>query len=273
MATSGLLLALAAASIHAGWNTILARTDDTEAAAAVALALGALVFAPAAILLWRVEPAAWKYIGASSAFQFVYWTLLATAYRRAELSVVYPVARGLAPVLVLVAGVALLGAESSPTQAAGVCTVALGVVLVGGLGARAGRQGVLFGIAIAVCIAGYTLVDNEGVRHANPVTYLELELLLPAIAFAGVAVARRGLPAVRRQLRLSVALAGIGTFGAYALVLLALRIAPAAAVSAVRETSVVIAAALARLVLREPVGRGRLAGAVLVAGGVALLAL
>lgn len=271
MATSGLLLALAAASIHALWNTILARADDTEAAAAVALGVGAVAFAPAAIVLWRVEPAAWKYIGASSVLELVYWTLLAAAYRRAELSVVYPVSRGLAPLLVLVVGVVLLGTETSWTQAAGVCLVAVGVVLVRGWGGRADWRGVLFGVAIAACTAGYTLVDKEGIQHANPVTYLELELLVPALGYGLATVARRGFPAVRRQLRPAVAAAGLGTFGAYLLVLLALRISPAAAVSAVRETSVVIAAGLARVVLRERVGRGRLAGAVLVAGGVAIL--
>jgi drug/metabolite transporter (DMT)-like permease len=118
-----------------------------------------------------------------------------------------------------------------------------------------------------VFIAGYTLVDNAGIEHADPIAYREIVLAGPALVYL-VAVGRQR---ARRELRTSTVAIGLASFGAYVLVLAALRLASAAPVAAVRETSVVIATALAAFVLRERVSRLRMAGAVAVAGGVALL--
>lgn len=271
MPLSAFLLALAAAFVHALWNLLLARARDPEAATAVALVVAVVAFAPVSAVVWDAETAVWPYILGSSAFELVYFVLLAAAYRRAELSVVYPLARGLAPVLVLVFGIAALGAASSAAQAAGVCLVGAGVLLVRGFGRRPDSRGALFGVAIAACIAGYTLIDNRGVELAGPITYLELSLVAPAIAYAAGVVAFKGLPAVRAEVNPASVVAGISTFVAYALVLAALERAAAAPVAAVRETSVVIATAAALVVLHERVGIARIAGAVLVAGGIALL--
>jgi len=132
-------LALAAAVVHALWNMLTARAVESQVAAGVALAIGAVAFAPVAALTWDVRAGAVPYIVASSALELAYLAMLATAYQRAPLSVVYPVARGTAPVLVLVVGVAALGLGTSPQQAAGVCLVGLGVLLVRGLRRSAGR--------------------------------------------------------------------------------------------------------------------------------------
>jgi len=183
-------------------------------------------------------------------------------------------ARGLAPVLVLVIGVVLLGAGAGVAQALGVCLVGGGVLLVRGFGAGASAEGVGFGIAVATCIAAYTLVDKDGIEHASPIVYLELGM---APAAAGYVLVLLALPRGSRRLRAAArpvpATAGILSFVAYALVLAALARASAASVAAVRETSVLIAAALAAPLLGEPVGRGRLVGAALVVAGVALIAL
>lgn len=273
MPLSAFALALGAAFVHALWNLLLARARDPEAATAVALVVAVVAFAPVAAVVWDADAGVWPYLLGSSAFELVYFALLAAAYRRAELSVVYPVARGLAPVLVLVVGIAALGAGSSAAQTAGVCLVGLGVFFVQGLGRQPQLQGVLFGAAIACCIAAYTLIDNGGIEHANPLTYLELTMVGPSIGYAAAVVSWKGLPAVRSELNTASIVAGLATFTGYALVLAALERAAAAPVAAVRETSVVLATAGAALVLGERVGALRLAGAVLVAGGVALLAL
>jgi drug/metabolite transporter (DMT)-like permease len=260
-------LALGAAVLHAFWNLLLAGSRDTQATTVLVLGLSVVAAAPVAALTWDVEPAALPYLGASAALELVYFGLLAAAYARAELSVVYPLARGGAPVFVLLGGIAL-GAVPTGAEIVGVLLVAAGVVLVRGL--RGGdRVGTAFGLAIALCIAGYTLVDNAGIEHADPIAYLELVLIPVAIAGA-VAVGPARLRAAYRPALLPAALAG---FAAYALVLAALKLAPAAPVAAVRETSVVIAVALAGVVLHERVGRGRLAGAIIVVAGVVLLAL
>ena len=273
MPLSAFALALGAAFLHALWNLLLARARDPEAATAIALLVAVVAFAPVAALTWEADLDVWPYVLGSCAFELVYFALLPAAYLRSELSVVYPVARGLAPVLVLVVGIVALGAGSSAGQAVGVCLVGAGVVLVRGFGGQPDPAGIAFGVAIAGCIAGYTLVDNRGIELAAPITYLELTMVGPAVAYSAAMVARKGLPAVRAELKAPAVAAGLSTFAAYALVLAALERAAAAPVAAVRETSVVIATAAAAFVLRESVGPQRLAGAVLVAGGVALLGL
>lgn len=271
MPTTALLLALAAAFVHALWNILLARARDVEAATAVALVTAEVVFAPVAAVTWDVHRAVWPYILAGGILQVVYFVLLSTAYRLVPLSVVYPIARGGAPVLVLVIGVVVLGRSTSATQVAAVALVVAGILLVRGR-RHPDRRGVAFGLVIATCIASYTLVDKEGVKHAEPVSYLELSMLGPAAVYAAGVVRLRGAAVVRRAIGPASLVAGVCTFGAYALVLAALQRASAPSVAAVRETSVVIAALLAWLVLRERVGPVRFAGAVLVAAGVALLA-
>jgi drug/metabolite transporter (DMT)-like permease len=268
---SAFLLALGAAFVHALWNLLLARARDPEAAGAVALLTAVVVFAPVVALRWEIEADAWPYVATSSLLELVYFALLGAAYRRAEVSVVYPLARGLAPVLVLVVGVLALGADTTAVQAMGVVLVGLGVLLVRGLRRPAEASGVLFGLAIACSIAGYTLVDDEGIRFANAVTYLELTLLVPAVGYAAGIAAVKGRSALRAELGPASVVAGAGMWVAYGLVLAALARAEAAPVAAVRETSVVIATVGAALFLHERVGPARVAGAVLVAAGVTLL--
>jgi drug/metabolite transporter (DMT)-like permease len=271
--TTALVLALAAAVGHAVWNLLLARARDPEAATAVAMLVGVVVFAIPAAVDWDVDASVWPYVLGSALFELVYLALLARAYRQSDLSLIYPLGRGVAPVLVLVIGVAVLGVETSAAQAAGVCLVATGIFLLRGPRSEADRRGVVFGLAIAACIAGYTLIDNSGVERASALAYLELVILLPAFGYAAFVLATRGARAMRAELNLSSVVAGLLILSPFALFLLALDLAPAAPVAAVRETSILIATALGALVLKERVGAGRWAGAVLVAVGVALVSL
>jgi drug/metabolite transporter (DMT)-like permease len=270
---AALLLALGAALLHASWNTMLARTADPLAAGAVMLLTAPVVFAPIAVATWDVEWGAAPYVAGSAAFEAVYFVLLTAAYGRSELSLVYPIARGLAPVAVLaVTGLALAAAPSTG-EVVGVVLVAFGIVLVRGGRGRADPRGVLLGIAIAGCIAGYTIVDKHGIEHAGPVAYFELVAVGTALVYLPFAAWWRGAGAIRAELQPATVAGGIFAFGGYMLVLAALERASAASVSAVRETSVVMATALAATVLREPVGAVRLAGSAIVVVGVALIAL
>jgi drug/metabolite transporter (DMT)-like permease len=266
MAASALLPALGAATLHAVWNLLLRGSRDSEAATAVSVVAFVVVLAPIAIFTWDVDGAAWQYVVPSGALELVYVALLATAYRHFELSLVYPIARGLAPVATLVFAVALVGARPTAGEIAGVLVVASGVLLV--RGAR-GSRGAALGLVIAAVIGGYTLIDRYGIRHANAFSYAMLIMLGAAVAYPPYV----GLRRVRAAISPTTVLIGVLSAAAYVLVLLALRHASAPSVSAVRETGVVIAALLAAVFLRESVGPARLAGAVLVAGGIALLAL
>jgi len=269
---SAFALALAAAVLHAGWNVLLARSRDVLAATTVALVLSVLIFAPVAAATWDVEAAAVPWIAASAGFEIVYFALLTTAYSRSDLSLVYPVARGSAPVFVL-AGAAITGAAVGPRQALGVLFVGGGILLVRGVRGNTDARGVVLALAIGTAIAGYTLVDKQGVEHAAVIPYLEL-ILAPA-AVAGIAwhAIRGRLAAVRKEVGWPTVGASVFSFAAYGFVLAALTLASAPAVAAVRETSVLFAVALGASVLGEPVGRSRASGAVLVVAGVALVAL
>jgi drug/metabolite transporter (DMT)-like permease len=271
--TTALVLALTAAVGHAVWNMLLARARDPEAATAVAMLIGLAVFAVPAAVDWRVDASVWPYVLGSSIFELVYIALLAAAYRQSDLSLIYPLGRGVAPVLVLVIGVAALGADTSAAQAAGICLVAGGVFLLRGPRKEADARGLAFGLAIAGCIAAYTLLDNSGVERASALAYLELVMILPSLGYAAFVLAARGGETLRAELNVASVVAGLLILTPYALFLVALDLAPAAPVAAVRETSILVATALGAVVLKERVARGRWAGALLVAGGVALVSL
>ena len=179
MSLDALAFALSAAVLHALWNVLLARTRDPQAATAAAFCMAVAIWAPVAAATWRVEAGAWPYIAGSAAFELAYVLLLGAAYAKAPLSVFYPIARGLAPVLVLLVAVLALGAATSWNQALGVCAIAAGILLV--RGRRPDRAGTAFGLAIAATIAGYTLIDNTGVTLADPLAYLEAVMVGPAL--------------------------------------------------------------------------------------------
>src|SRR5262245_13456492 len=174
MAPLAFSLALAAAFLHAIWNLLLARAKDPESATAVALVAAVTVFAPITAARFDAEWAVWPFIVVTSMLQLLYFALLATAYRKAELSFVYPAARGVAPVVVLVVSVVVLGHGTSAAQVAGVVLVGVGVLLVRGLKRPADARALWFALGIAAVIASYTLLDKRGITHASPLTYLEL---------------------------------------------------------------------------------------------------
>jgi drug/metabolite transporter (DMT)-like permease len=271
---AALALVLGAAFMHASWNVLLAGARDSEAATAVATLCGCVLLLPVAVATAGVSAAALPFAGASALLHVGYLSLVGRAYARGEVSVVYPISRGTAPVLVLVVAAIALGEGVPALAAVGICSVACGVLLVGARGAahEPAARDVLFGLAIAATIAAYTLVDAEGVDHAQAPAYLALLLTPSALVYAlALAAAGRG-PELRDELRPRALLTGAFLVGAYGSVLAALRLADAAPVAAVRESSVVIAAALAAVFLHEPVGARRFAGAALVVAGVAAIA-
>jgi drug/metabolite transporter (DMT)-like permease len=226
-----------------------------------------------ALFFGSLSAAALPFVAASAALEVAYFVLLARAYRGGELGVVYPVARGLAPVLVLAAGVFGLGKGVSVLGVVGVLLVAVGVFFASSDRSWVQethyvtllRRDVLFGLAIGVTIAGYTLVDSEGLDHADPLPYLFLIAAVTAVAYNGGLLVTGKRPALEKRALLTAA----ATFGAYAMVLAALELAPPAPVAAVRESSIVIAALMAWLFLGE---ERRLAAAALVAAGVGAIA-
>ncbi len=269
MPTAALALALGSAVLHAAWNLLLARARDVQAAAGATFLLSVALAAPFAALWWSAQPSVWPYALASTLLETVYVVALAAAYRTTDLSFVYPLTRGLAPVLTLAAAVVLLGHGATVVEVAGVLLVAVGVVLARGPSGHGDGRALLWMAAIAASIAAYTLVDRVGIHRAGALTYFVLVLAGPCLAYLPLV----GWSAVRRELGAGVVLAAVANIGSFALGLLALRRGSAAPVLAVRSSSIVIATLLARRLLAEEVPGARLVGSAVVFAGVVLLAI
>lgn len=250
------------------WNLLLGRARDVQAATAATFLTSVALALPFAVIWWHADASVWPWALASTLLEVVYVIALALAYRGGEVSFVYPLTRGLAPVLALGFAAVALGHGVSATEVFGVALVGVGVVGVRGVGARGDALALLLTATIATTIAAYTLVDRVGIHRASALTYFVLTLAGPCLIYPPLIGAR----AIRASLGWPIAAAAIANLGSFVLGLLALRHGSAAAVLAVRSLSVVIATALAARVLSEPVSRMRLAGSVLVFAGIALLA-
>lgn len=275
-----LIVVLSAAVLHATWNVVLASRPRGPDTTAVALALGLLAWTPLALARWRVDGGVWPYIGLSAALELAYLAALNLAYARLPARATYPIARGLAPMLLLPA-VGLAGGRVPTWAGLAVAAISTGVLLTAG---RTGLKAMAYSAPVAVCIAGYTFVDSRGLRHADPATYLWLTMLPVVTALLIVRVGtRQGRARLRAEVRpgaLPIGLAiGLGVFGAYGLTLAALAMVPAAqvpAVAALRETSILFVVGLSWWSGRRsehPPGLTTALGAVLVFGGVAVLAI
>ena len=290
-----LIIGLVAASavLHVGWNVRLKTAVDPLVAAAVGLAVGAVVIVPAGIAAWWLDgapalPVEGIGLGLlSGVLEAGYFVLLAAAYRRGDLSVVYPVARGTAPLLLVAVGVGLLGERLGVPGLVGVVALLAGFLAIQRpwlalRHAAAGRRpdgAIAFALATGVAIAAYTSVDRLGTRLIDPVPYAAILWLSGAVLLVGW-IATRGGPAARRPSRPVVRQAAVGglmTLGAYLLVLFALSVAPLTAVAPLRESATVLAAAWGAVRLGEAAERGdairRIAGSALIVGGAVLLAL
>jgi drug/metabolite transporter (DMT)-like permease len=266
---------LVAAALHAGWNALVRRDADRNAAATAIAAGGAVVGAAVLPFLPPVALAAIPFILASSITHIAYYGLVARAYRQGELSVVYPIMRGLAPVIVTVIG-AFAIEPATPAVFGGVMIIGLGMVALGADGLKKGRHGLGAAVGNAMVIAAYTLIDGLGARVSGaPATYaawLEVGGGLATVAWVVWRNGRAILGPVAARAPLGL-VGGAMSFGAYAIALWAMTVAPIGAVAAVRESSVLIATAIGAIALHERFGMLRWAAAALVVGGLAFIKL
>lgn len=272
ISTSVALLVLLSAAMHAGWNFVVKASADRFLDYTGLAVAGAVV--AACVLPWLPLPAAasWPWLSCTVFIHVAYYLLLMRAYQHADLSLAYPLMRGSAPVLVALAA-PLAGDALTPGLWLGIALVASGIALPVGIGIRrggVGRTGLAYGFATAAVIALYTIIDGIGARHSgHAIAYTLWLFFLNAWLVLGVALWRRGWPALahlRRRWLFSL-LGSVLTMGSYGIVLWAMTVAPIPAVAALRETSVIFAALLGAWLLRERMGRWRIAGAMLVAFG------
>lgn len=268
---------LFAALLHAGWNAIVKGAGDKlmttvlVAGAAAAVAAAALPFLP------QPAPASWPFLAASAVLQVGYYVLLANAYRVGEMSSMYPLMRGTAPLLVAIISAAILGETLAPAGWAGIALVSAGILSLAFHGRRTpGAAGTGFALANALVIASYTLIDGHGVRLSGAAAGYTLWLFVltgtPLVAWALIRRRTALLSRLRAELHLGL-IGGIGTLVSYGLALWAMTLAPVALVAALRETSILWGTAIAALVLRERVGGWRLVAVGIIACGAAVLRL
>jgi drug/metabolite transporter (DMT)-like permease len=281
MSLQALALVLTAAVLHALWNLAAKRVDVDGVAFVWLYVTGSIVIWGPVAVVWVVvrgdRPGwAWLYAGAVTAFfHTVYQLVLQRGYERADLNLVYPLARGTGPLLTFLFAVTVLGDRPHAVAIAGVLAVVAGVLLISLGGPRrpgSTRTGVAWGVATGVTIAAYTLWDAHAVTALDvpPLPYFVLGLLLQMPFLTLLQGRRRSqLPAVWRQSGRSVVVVAVLSPLAYVLVLRALQLAPVSLVAPARESSIVVGALLSWWVLREPSPRRRLVGAVVVLAGIA----
>ena len=260
MPLDAVAIVLTAALLHALWNMLLARSMDTGAAIAVAMVAGSLVVLPFALASGGSSRPPCR-----SSPRRRHWSsllrLFAYAYRIADLSLVYPIARGLAPVLVLVGSVLVLGqTRPHPGPWWAWCWSPSGSSWCAACAHRVG-SGVAAAVGIAVPHRGLHPGRPAGRLTCRPGTYLALVVGIPAVVCAaGWSRTTAAWQRLRAATTPAVLVGGIAVVAAYGLVLVALGMAPAAGVSALRETSIVMATVLAAVLLNERVERSRWLG-------------
>jgi len=288
MTGAAILLVVLAAFAHASWNFLTKRASNPELFTWWLGAASSVLLSPLAIwLFWRdpPAPAAWPFVGATVALHIGYFVSLARAYRRGDMSVVYPLARGLGLALIPILGVSLLHESVSLLAALGAASITVGIVAVSrragasGSGISISRLlqdgGIRYALLTGLTIGGYSIVDKQGVEHVTPFLYMFFVScggMLGMFAFIHREYSRSAFMEVLRRHRLSIVAGALLQFLSYGLVLSAFRLSPVSYVGPFREIGIVIGVALGALVLRERVGRVQIGGVALIAAGAGAIA-
>ena len=273
------LLVLVAAVIHAAWNAVLKASGERFLTFNVIAATGTGLGILAAPFVALPGAAAWPFLIASALIHNGYYVLLLLSYRHGDLSQVYPLARGTAPLAVTVLAAFFAGEVPNPTGLAGVALVSLGIIslmFAGGRPRGTALKPVILALATALFIASYTVVDGLGMRRAaTPWGYIVWLNILEGIPFmVGVAIMRpRDIgPFLSTRWKPGFA-GGVLAIVAYAIVLYALSQGAMAHVSALRETSVLFAVLIGVVAFGEPLGWRRVACAAAIVAGMIVLQL
>lgn len=277
MDTFAVILVLTAAFMHASWNAIVKIDDDRLVTMAVMIGTTGLL-APLLLLLGPAPAAeSWPYIVLSALLNNAYFLFLIEAYRVGDLSHAYPLARGSAPLLVAGFAALFAGEYLSARELAGVAIVSGGIIAlmaVGKRGLKGGWRSIVYPLLTGLMIAAYTVVDGIGVRlSGSPAGYIGWLFMLSPLPLVAITLIlrRRAAAAFLRAGWHRPVLGGCLNMGSYGLSIWALSIGAMAHVSALRETSVIIAALIGTCLLKEPLGFHRVLASIAVAFGVVLI--
>jgi uncharacterized membrane protein len=282
-------LVVVSAVLHVAWNIRLKTAGDPLRAATIGMLAATVVIVPVGYVAWlatgqRALPMEGIVLGiVSGVIEAAYFILLSAAYRRGDLSVVYPIARGTAPLLAVAVGVLVLGERLGPAGSIGVIALLVGfLVLQQPWQAVRGHRGldpsIAFALATGVTIAAYSAVDRVGARLIDPLVYAAILWVTASVALVvwSRVVIRDDLLEGGREAVRYAAIGGWLTLGAYLLILWAFTVAPLSGVAPLRESASVFAAAWGSVRLGEAVSRGdtlrRVGASALIVVGAVLLA-
>jgi drug/metabolite transporter (DMT)-like permease len=273
-----LLLVLVSAGLHATWNLLVKRSEDTLIASWLTVLTPPLLLWPLLFFTGLPPSQAWPMLVGSGLVQAAYTVALARAYEYGDLSVIYPVARGLAPLLVAAGAPLFLGERISAVAALAILLVAGGITWLGASTRKSpGRSSGLGWAAVtALLIATYSIVDKAGVMRSNPLAYVVTLFGFDAAYVTPYVLLHRGRRRIRkvwRDGRASLVSSGLLSLAAYLLVLIAMRLTQVSYVATLRESSTIFGAVLGWRVLGDPFGGQRVSASALVALGLILLAL
>jgi drug/metabolite transporter (DMT)-like permease len=272
-----MFLVLFAAALHAGWNAIVKSSQDKSSDVVIVAVSAALIAGATLPFIAIPATASWPYLAASVAIHLLYFSLVGLAYRQGDLSYVYPLMRGSAPLITACAASLVAGEALRPGGYLGVFLLSAGILVLSVDGLRHGKAhlgATGFALANAVVVALYTVVDGLGVRLAgHALSYAQWLFFLNAfpLLILGLATRRGSLVAAARTRWKTGLVGGLCTIGSYGLVLWAMTRAPLALVAALRETAVIFGTVFAAAFLREKFGAWRyLAAALVTVGAIAM---
>ena len=272
------LAVLFAAACHAGWNALIKVGLDplsTTTLISIGSGLVALVLLPfVGLPAWG----AWPWLVASVAIHLIYFASLIESYRTGDLGQVYPIARGSAPLMTAAATTVIVGERLSLVGWTGILALVAGVLLLSARGGRdlsvIDRRAIGFALFTAITVCGYSVVDGIGARaSANPNAYsvcLFIGIALVMVPYALYRDGRDVMPAMHLYWRRGLA-GGALQFLSYGIAIWAMTIVPIAVVAALRETSVLFGAAIAVVLLKEPLRTVRIVAALMIVCGLIMI--
>ncbi|GAB4122615.1 MAG: DMT family transporter [Roseiflexaceae bacterium] len=284
MTLTALALVLIAAVLHTAWNLILKQAQERAVVGWWAMLIGSLIFAPLIAVAWPLPAVIWPYIVVSACVEAAYMLLLSRAYQHGDFSLVYPIARGSAPIFLAIWSVlflhdppALGGVLGILLLIAGLAAIGIGQLRNRAAGTPIGGAAIALAVGVAFTISIYSAIDAAAVRLADPLAYNALVFAATALAQAPFVLIGKGkgigqAVAVLRMEWCRAVPIGVLMLATYGLVLIAYAQSTASYVGAIRELSIVLAAIAGWRWLGEGFGKLRMLGAALTFCGVLAIA-
>lgn len=265
---------LFSAFTHAAWNAMVKKSGDRLLMLAAIRSVGLVAGIIAAIMVPLPSAESIPYLTAAALAHYIYYAMMLNAYRLGDISQVYPISRGTAPLVVVLLGFLFAGELLSGWTVLAICIVSSGILILSVSGSRISRPALLFALATGLAISGYSFLSGLGVRESASmlayIAWLEIAKGGGMVLFAGIRRRYKAVTYIKENWRSSV-VAGFLSVFSWTVSVAVMSVAPIAPVVALRVTSVVFAAIMGTLLLKEGYATRRITAAAIVMAGVMLL--